>query len=153
MTLGSRSRGLSAASLPGWALQFRAATHGAPAPPPLGLFSGWCCSSLQSRGKSGAHVSTSRVSPGTLTLFQQEKKKKKNTKEKKKKPWCSFENPFIFLLAYSSSEAAGFLAVKTRRRSSAPAALTLANVILNDDRVQSANSVSNHLKKIYLGSC
>lgn len=49
------------------------------------------------------------------------------------------------MIAYSSSEAAALLTGKTRRRSSAPAALTLANVISNDDRVQSANSVSHYL--------
>lgn len=51
----------------------------------------------------------------------------------------------LFLFAYSSSEAATLLTAKTRRRSSVPAALTLANVISNDDRVQSANSVSHYL--------
>lgn len=49
---------------PLWALQFSSASHGAPAPPPLRSVSGWCCS-CQSRGKSGAHVSTYRVAPGS----------------------------------------------------------------------------------------
>lgn len=115
--------------------QFSAVSHGAPAPPRLGLFSGWCCSSLQSRGKSGAHVSTSRASPGRCIV-----------NVIPKKPRCSFEERFYFLFAGPSSEAAGFcVTAETRGRSSAPAALTLANVIINDDRVQSANSVSNHL--------
>lgn len=82
-------------------------------------------------------MSTSRVSPGRC-----------NVNVSPKKPDVPLKTVFIFLfflLADSSSEAAVFLTAKTRRRSSAPAALTLANVILNDDRVQSANSVSNHL--------
>lgn len=78
-------------------------------------------------------MSTSRVSPGRC-----------NVNVIPKKPDVPLKT-FLFLLAGSSSEAAVYPTAKTRRRSSAPAAWTLANVILNDDRVQSANSVSNHL--------
>lgn len=46
-----------------WVRHFLPASHGAPDPLPLRTVSGWCCS-CQSRGKSGAHVSTSRVAPG-----------------------------------------------------------------------------------------
>ncbi|AWP16275.1 Guanine nucleotide-binding protein G(q) subunit alpha [Scophthalmus maximus] len=43
----------------------------------------------------------------------------------------------------SSSEAAASVTATTGTRSTAPAALTLANDIVNDDRVQSANSASS----------
>lgn len=78
-------------------------------------------------------MSTSRVSPGRC-----------NVNVIPKKPDVPLKT-LLFVLARSSSEAAVYPTAKTRGRSSAPAALTLANVILNDDRVQSANSVSNHL--------
>lgn len=79
-------------------------------------------------------MSTSRVSPGRC-----------NVNVIPKKPDVPLKTVLFLFAYYSSSEAAVFPTAKTRRRSSAPAALTLANVILNDDRVQSANSVSNHL--------
>lgn len=86
-------------------------------------------------------MSTSRVSPGRSSISVIPNKEKQNSKT----PDVALKN-LLFLLTYSSSEVSEFfLTSKTRRRPKAPAALTLANVILKDDRVQSANSVSSHL--------
>lgn len=63
-----------------------------------------CCSSLQSRGKSGAHVSTSRVSPGRRSISVSPKTQNKT---KTKTPDVALKS-LLFLLAYLSSKAAGF---------------------------------------------
>lgn len=85
-------------------------------------------------------MSTSRVSPGRNSISVIPNKEKQN-----KTPDVALKNLLFLLTNYSSEVSGFFFTSKTRRRPKAPAALTLANVILKDDRVQSANSVSSHL--------
>lgn len=120
-------------------LQFSCVSHGAPVPPPLAPFSGWCCSSLQSRGKSGAHVSTSRVSPrGGVTLLQKESRysfERRGFISVRLLGGCFFFSSLLYFRGSQTPHGDFVL----------PLALTLATAVLNDDRVQSANSVSNYL--------
>lgn len=128
-----------------------AAARGRALPRRSVLFSGWRRSSLPSRGKSGARVSTSRVSPGRCNVYVIPPKKQTKKKKQEKEPLMFLWRLLFLCLLFcrvvlgASGVFFSFSTAKTRRRSSAPAAFTSANVVLNDDRGQSARSVSDHL--------